>query len=59
MKMAREDLLRIRSIAAGHGCELTPDQLIELLKIVRPKLTITDESGLLTLVKKYGDNRTS
>lgn len=59
MKMAREDLLKIRNIAASHGCELTPDQLIKLLKIVKPQLTITNESGLVTLVKRYGDNRTS
>jgi hypothetical protein len=32
MKVTKEDLLRIREIAAEKGSELTPQQVIDLLR---------------------------
>jgi len=62
MKMAKEDLLRVREIMAEQGSESTPDELVDLLKQVQPDLCIEDEPGLVTIVResrKYGDNSTS
>lgn len=55
----KEDLLRIREIAAKKGSELTPQQIIDLLKQVDPNLEIIDEPGLVTWLKTYGDTSTS
>jgi hypothetical protein len=52
MKMAKEDLLMIRQIAAERGSELTPQQMIDLLKKVRPKLEIVNEPGLVTRARE-------
>jgi hypothetical protein len=58
MRMAKEDLLHLRSVAASNGCELTPQEAINLLKIVKPDLEIVDEPGLVTRIKN-GDSSTS
>ena len=56
MKMMKEDLLRIREIAAEKGSELTPIQVLELLRKAKPNLVIEDEPGLITRLKTYGNN---
>jgi len=56
MKMAKEDLLRIREIGAEKGCEMTPQEVIDLLQEVKPDLEIVDEPGLMTELKKSGDD---
>jgi len=59
MKLMKEDLLRIREIAAEKGTELTPQQIVEILKLVKPDLEIKDEPGLMTWIRQYGNNSTS
>ena len=51
MKLAKEDLLRIREIAAKNGSELTPQQVINFLKQIKPDLEIVNEHGLATWLK--------
>ena len=58
MIMMKEDLLRIRQIAAEKGVEFTPDQIIKLLKIVRKDIQIENGPGLVTWLKTYGNNST-
>jgi len=60
MKMAKEDLQRIRHIVAFKGVEMTPDQIIQLLREVEPDIRIVEEPGLVTLIKELenGDNST-
>ena len=58
MRMTREDLLRVREIAAEKGSELTPEETILLLKKARPDLEIVDEPGLVTWLREHGDNST-
>ena len=59
MKLTKEDLLRVREIAAEKGSELTPQQVIDFLKQVRPDLEIVNEPGLVTWLEKHGNNSTS
>lgn len=59
MIVKKEDLLRIRQIAAEHGAEFTPLQLIELLKKIRTDLKIEDGPGLVTWLKHNGNNSPS
>jgi hypothetical protein len=56
MQMAKEDLLRVREIAASKGCEMTPQEVIDLLQEVKPDLEIVDEPGLVTFRKDLGEN---
>ncbi len=56
MKMTKEDLLRIREVAASNGRELTPKETVDLLKRIRPDLEIVDEPGLVTWIKENGDS---
>jgi len=52
MKMAREDLQRVRQLVAErHGKELTPDQLEQLFKECKD-LEIVDEPGLVTEIRR-------
>jgi hypothetical protein len=57
--MTKEDLLRIREVAAEKGCEMTPQETINFLKRSRPDLEIIDEPGLVTWLKKHGNTSTS
>lgn len=59
MRITKEDLLRIREIAAEKGGELTPQQVIDLLKKIRPDIEIVDEPGLVTWLKEHGNTSTS
>lgn len=60
MIMAKEDLQYIRNLVAGKGIELTPSQLIELIRKAKPDMEITDSPGLLTELRKdNGNSRTS
>lgn len=59
MKVTKEDILRIREIAAERGGELTPQQVIDLLKKARPNLEVVDEPGLVTWLKEHGNTSTS
>jgi len=52
MKIAKEDLLHIIESAANRGEELTLNEVIEILKEVKPDIEITDEPGLVTLIKE-------
>ncbi len=59
MKMTKEDLLKIREIASESGVEMTPMQILELIKKARPDIEIKDEPGLVTWLRQHGDNSTS
>lgn len=59
MKVTKEDVLRIREIAAEKGSELTPQQVIDLLKKARPDLEVVDEPGLVAWLREHGDTSTS
>jgi hypothetical protein len=59
MKVTKEDLLRIREIAAEKGSELTPQQVIDLLRKAKPGIEIIDEPGLVTWLKEHGNTSTS
>lgn len=59
MKIAKEDLLRIREIASESGTEMTPQQIFELIKKANPDITVEDGPGLVTRLKLYGNNSTS
>ena len=59
MKIAREDLLKAREVAAVNGTELTVDEVVQLLKIARPNLEIVNTPGLVTWLKNHGNNSTS
>jgi len=54
----KEDLLRIREIAAEKGSEFTPEQIINFMKQIKPDLEIIDEPGLVTWLKTHGDTST-
>lgn len=58
MKIAKEDLLRIREIAASNGVELTVDEVIQLLRKAKPNLEIVNKPGLVTWLKNHGNNST-
>jgi hypothetical protein len=52
VKLAKEDLLWIRTyIAEKHGKELTPQQVLEILKKVK-QVEISDEPGLLSSIER-------
>jgi hypothetical protein len=59
VKMTKEDLLKIREIASESGVEMTPMQILELIKKARPNIEIKDEPGLVTWLRQHGDNSTS
>lgn len=59
MKVTKEDVLRIREVAAEKGVELTPQQVVDILKKARPDLKIVDEPGLVTWLKEHGNTSTS
>ena len=59
MKLTKEDLLRVREIAAENGSEFTPQQVINFFRKSKPNLEIVDEPGLVTWLKKYGNTSTS
>jgi len=59
MIMTKEDLLKVRGIAAENGRELTPRQAIDLLKQIKPDFKIVDEPGLVTWLEKHGNTSTS
>lgn len=52
MEIAKEDLLHIIESAANRGEELTLDEVIEILKEVKPDIEIADAPGLVTLIKE-------
>jgi len=56
MRMAREDVLHIRQIAASHGRELTPDEVINLIRLIRPNIEIDNDPGLITLLRQSRHN---
>ena len=58
MRIMKEDLLRIREIAAENGSELTPEQVLQLLRRAKPDLQLKEEPGLVSWVKKHGNNST-
>jgi len=53
MEMAKEDLLWIRELLANRGEELTPNEVIEILKEVKPDIEIVDEPGLVTFIEEF------
>lgn len=59
MRLTKEDLLRVREIAAEKGSELTPQQVIDFLKKARPDLEIVNEPGLVTWLREHGNTSTS
>lgn len=62
MKIAKEDLLWVRTyIAEKHGKELTPQQVLDILRKARP-VEVSAESGLLSIIKRgtsHGDSGSS
>jgi len=52
MHIAKEDLLRIRELAAEKGSEFTPDQIVEILRKAKPDLIITNSPGLVSEIRK-------
>ena len=58
MRIMKEDLLRIREIAAENGSELTPEQVLQLLRRAKPDLEVKEEPGLMSWIKKHGNNST-
>ena len=58
MRIMKEDLLRIREIAAENGSELTPEQVLQLLRRAKPDLQVKEEPGLMSWIKKHGNNST-
>jgi len=58
MRIMKEDLLRIREIAAENGSELTPEQVLQLLRRAKPDLQLKEEPGLVSWIKKHGNNST-
>ena len=59
MKLTREDLLKVREIAAENGSEFTPQETIDFFKQVEPDIEIVDEPGLVTWLRKHGNTSTS
>jgi hypothetical protein len=56
MKIAKEDLLRVRELCASKGTEMTPGQLEEILQQVKPDLTVIEEPGLVSIIKDIKDS---
>jgi hypothetical protein len=57
MKIPKEDLQYIRQfIAEAHGKEMTPDQVLEVMREVK-KIEVVDEPGLATLMRHDGNNK--
>lgn len=51
LKIAKEDLLRIREIAAEHGTEMTPQEVLDVINnAVNAK--IVDEPGLVSAIRR-------
>lgn len=52
MKIAKEDLLWIRTyVAEKHGKELTPQQVLDILRKAKP-IEVSTQPGLVTAIKQ-------
>lgn len=54
--ITKEDLLRIREIAAENGTEFTPYQILQILRQIRPELKFVDEPGLVSIIRELREN---
>jgi len=52
MKIAKEDLLWIRTyVAEKHGKELTPQQVLDIIRKAKPEAVVSLQPGLTTLIR--------
>jgi|2_EtaG_2_1085320.scaffolds.fasta_scaffold00181_22 hypothetical protein len=57
MKVTKEDLQYVRQyIAEKHGKEMTPAQVLEVMREVK-KIEVVDEPGLATILRQDGNNK--
>jgi len=54
MKMAKEDLQYVRQYLAEQGREMTPAEVLEVMREVK-KVEVVDEPGLVTLMRNDGN----
>lgn len=53
MKIAKEDLLWIRTyIAEKHQKELTPQQVLDIIRMAKPEAEVSLQPGLTTLMRE-------
>ena len=51
MQIAKEDLLWIREyVAEKHGKELTPQQVLDIIRMAKPEAEVSLQPGLTTLM---------
>jgi hypothetical protein len=52
VQIAKEDLLWIRAyIAEKHGKELTPQQVLDIIRMAKP-VEVSTQPGLVTVIKR-------
>jgi hypothetical protein len=57
MKITKEDLQYVRQYIAEQGKEMTPDQVLEVMREVK-RIEVVDEPGLATLMRQNGNPST-
>ena len=58
MKISEEDLKYVRQYIAEHGREMTPEQVLDVMREVK-KINVVDEPGLVTQMRQNGNSSTS